>query len=97
MGIKYTRVYSVLNDEFAEYLLEVEDLYDFFEMSKEEWNYHNDEDKRSLAKTVADDLFYGLSSENEINVGSAVVSLDNSNEIIKFTYENGSSKILHMN
>lgn len=91
MGVKFTREYQNIISDLVDLLVDINDIYTFFEMPENIWKYLGKAKKRSYIETLADDLFFALGSEAEFNIGSGKIIynkkehileiLDNENEI----------------
>lgn len=94
MGIKYNREYKTISKELAEEIYEIEDFYTFFEMDEIEFNGLSQEEKKECARTLADDIFYGLYTEKSIKVGSGIIKYNKDNHSISVVYKD--EKIIHL-
>lgn len=83
MGIKYTVEYKTIIEDLAEGIYQIENFYDFFEMNIEDWQEYSEKEKKNYASTLADDLFYALATENNINVGKGLVKYNSRKSIIE--------------
>ncbi|GGJ31490.1 hypothetical protein [Paenibacillus hunanensis] len=73
MGVKHGRDYEGILNDLTKALDMIPDGYLFFQMSAEEWEGLNPEERREVQEALAEDLFYALGSEPTIQVGSGVV------------------------
>ena len=69
MSLKFSREYKRIIDELASALLVIEDIYSFLNMEKNIWEKFQDEERKELIKTLADDIFYGLGQEPLMEIG----------------------------
>lgn len=76
MGVKHGRNYDEILQEFTTAVGQITDCYEFFEMEQDEWEQLPEEGKKEVLEALAEDLFYGLSTDSIINVGSGVVIYD---------------------
>jgi hypothetical protein len=83
MGVKYNREYSLIVQDLTDAILAIEDGYEAFEMTAEDWAESSESDRREYMRTLADDLFYGLGRFPSISVGSGKVEYDAPNHVIK--------------
>lgn len=83
MGIKYTGDYKIIIEDLAEGIYQIEKFYDFFEMSSEDWEKCSEEEKKSYANTLADDLFYALAEENSISIGDGIIKYNSDESTIE--------------
>jgi hypothetical protein len=88
MGIKYAREYKKIIDELALAIQKIDGFYEFFEMSKEEWNLIDDSEKQECAKTLADDIFYGLGEESNLWVGQGSIIYYKDKSVIEIFNKN---------
>lgn len=85
MGVKYLRKYTDIVEELTLGIMEIDKFYEIFEMSMKEWQSLTELEKKECAKTLADDIFYGLGEEPLHNLGTGSINYiqrDNSIEII---------------
>lgn len=87
MGVKFGRVYKDIIDDFSAALGQIDDLYTCFEMSEEDWSEMNDSERSDCIRTLADDLFYGLGTEETLQVGSGTVTHDAERHVLKVNAE----------
>lgn len=73
MGLVHKRNYQEIVQELTAAILEISDLYLFFEMRAKDWQSLTVVQKKELALTLADDLFYGLDYQHELPVGNGLV------------------------
>jgi hypothetical protein len=90
MGIKYTREYKTIIDELTLSIMQIDNFYEFFEMSVEDWKLMEDSEKKECARTLADDIFYGLGEESNLEVGQGVVNYNKEREVIEVINKNTS-------
>lgn len=83
MGVKFNREYQDIIDEMIPAIASIEDCHMFFDMTLEEWSALEDQEKVECMRTLADDLFYGLGSEGQLEVGSGVLEYDADKHLIK--------------
>lgn len=73
MGVRHAREYSEILQELTTAIALIEDCYLFFEMELAEWEILSVKEQREVLEALADDVFYGLGEEPEIEVGSGTV------------------------
>ncbi len=73
MGVKHGRDYEGILADLTSALDMIPDGYLFFQMSAQEWEALNPEERHEVQEALAEDLFYALGSEPTIHVGSGVV------------------------
>ena len=91
MGIKYIREYEQINDDLTKAILKIDDFYPLFEMNAEDWDEVSEKDKYYYTKTLADDIFYALGSENTLDIGNGSIIYDQN--LQKITLYNGGTLI----
>jgi hypothetical protein len=87
MGIKFARDYNEIIDELTPEILRINNFYEFFDMSESDWGELDKEEQKECAKTLADDIFFGLNEEAEISLGDGAVKYDKSKNSIE-VFEN---------
>ncbi|HCW03279.1 MAG TPA: hypothetical protein DGK91_01310 [Clostridium sp.] len=89
MSLKFSREYKRIIDELASALLVIEDIYSFLNMEKNIWEKFQDEERKELIKTLADDIFYGLGQEPLMEIGEDKVQYSKEkNEIYIISKDN---------
>lgn len=88
MGIKYAREYKKIIDELTSAIQQIDGFYEFFEMSKEDWNLMDNSEKKECAKTLADDIFYGLGEEPILEVGQGSITYHKDISVIEVFNKN---------
>ncbi|MNH95171.1 hypothetical protein D3C73_478060 [compost metagenome] len=83
MGIKFGREYEDIIVDLKQALTMVDGFYDLFEMTLEDWSELDDEQQKECLQTLADDIFYGLGSDPEMNIGSGLLRHDPSRHVIQ--------------
>ncbi len=73
MGLVHKRNYQEIVLDLTAAILKISDLYLFLEMKANDWQSLTVSQKRELALTLADDIFYGLDYQHELPVGSGLV------------------------
>lgn len=96
MGVKFNREYEDISNELTEAIYKIEDFYTFFEMNSMDFNALDEEERKDCAKTLADDLFYGLDVENIITVGIGNIEYNKEEYIIIVRNGKGGEQIIHL-
>lgn len=96
MGIKYNREYQDIIAELTKAMMEIHDLYEFFQMDHEDWKLSSDEERMEYTKTLADDVFYGLGTEGTMEVASSTIKYDKGDYSIKVIYSDDRVKIVNL-
>jgi hypothetical protein len=73
MGVKFVREYENILSDLVDIIVEISDIYTFFDMPEDTWKYLGRNKKRSYIETLADDLFFALGTESEFNIGSGKI------------------------
>jgi hypothetical protein len=96
MGVKFAREYEDIHRELAEAIYGIEDVYEFFEMSADDWIALTDEERGECVRTLTDDVFYALGSDPRLEIGSGSIRYDGSRHIIKVTASNNTITIVKL-
>lgn len=96
MGIKFGREYRDIIDDFTNALQEIEGCHEFLEMSVEDWGELNEGERKECIKTLADDLFYGLGTEAQMNVGDCTVTHDPKRHVIRIDQGEALTRVIHL-
>lgn len=89
MGVKFAREYRDIISDLIEGIKNVDVFYDFFEMTQNEWNELTEEEQTDCVRTLADDVFYGLGTNTNLDLGKGRVFYDPNHHKIKvFNGEN---------
>jgi len=73
MGVRHAREYSDILRELTTAIATIEDSYLFFEMEHADWKALSSDEQQEVLEALADDVFYGLGEDPEIEVGSGLV------------------------
>jgi len=73
MGVRHAREYSDILRELTTAIATIEDSYLFFEMEYADWKALSSDEQQEVLEALADDVFYGLGEDPEIEVGSGLV------------------------
>jgi hypothetical protein len=87
MGVKYTRDYEDIIKELTEVICKIDNFYEFFDMTSEDWSNIPEDEKKECAETLADDIFYALGNEQVLTVGKGEVKHDNIKNNIIISYD----------
>lgn len=93
MGVKFNREYKEIVQDLANAMRTIDNGYEAFEMTAEEWSVQDVQDQTEFMRTLADDVFYGLGSRPTLAVGSGTIEYDPSNHLIK-VYSHGN--VIHV-
>ena len=89
MGLKFTKEYKEIIAELLDGIYLIEDFYNFFDMDNSDWNEMSETEKKELAKTLSDDIFYALESDPTVFIGKGSVKYNKMNsEILIFNEDN---------
>lgn len=83
MGVKFNREYKEIVHDLAAAIGRIENSYEAFEMTAEEWNAQEAPEQAECMRTLADDVFYGLGTSPSLEVGSGKIEYDAGNHLIK--------------
>lgn len=87
MGVKFNREYEDILNDLVRAIGSIPDCHTAFEMDGDDWRQLDDNSRAECIRALADDMFYGLGAEPEIQIGSGTIQYDRSNHIIKVTQE----------
>ncbi|WP_127534276.1 hypothetical protein [Paenibacillus kobensis] len=73
MGVRHAREYADILKDLTEAVSAIPNSFEFFEMTKEEWDALGGEEKAEVMEALADDVFYGLGQQADIRVGDGAV------------------------
>lgn len=93
MGVKFNRDYKDIVTDLAQAVSAIPDSYEFFEMSADDWNDLEQQERAEVIRTLADDVFYGLGERPKLSVGSGQIEYDPHNHVIKVT---PGSRVVHV-
>ncbi len=96
MGVRFGREYQDIITDFSDALSRIPDCYECFEMTDEDWQQLEHEERDSYVRTLADDLFYGLGVDPEIQVGSGEIRHDPSRHVLQVTTPDGVVQIVRL-
>ncbi len=82
MGVKHSREYTIIIEELMSAVMQVDNFYQFVEMTQTHWQSLDISEQVEMTRTIADDLLYGLELEANIELGSGLVSYDRANHTI---------------
>lgn len=74
MGVKHAREYADILTELTEAVGAIDNSYEFFDMSREDWVALDEGERKEVMEALADDVFYGLGEQEMIQVGSGVIT-----------------------
>ena len=80
MGLKYTKEYALIIDELTNVLEGFENLHDFFQMNSTDWKLLSKNEQIEILKTLSDDIFYALGSEDEYIIENKRVKYNRENK-----------------
>lgn len=83
VGVKFNREYQEIVDDLVQAIATIEDCFVFFEMEEHEWSELKKSEQLECIRTLADDVFYGLGQNENIQVGSGHLEYNKSKHIIK--------------
>ncbi|MCI3922272.1 hypothetical protein MO973_18745 [Paenibacillus sp. TRM 82003] len=93
MGVKFNREYKDIVQDLAVALRAIQDGYEAFEMTAEDWQSQDEAEQAEFMKTLADDIFYGLGKLSVMEIGSGKIEYDATNHIIKVYSDD---KVVHV-
>jgi hypothetical protein len=96
MGLIHFREYDDIIVDFTEGILSIPKFYTFFEMTDSDWNSMSKKSKQECAKTLADDIFYGLSTEPSVEIGEGSIIYNENNKSLDIFINNIISKSIKL-
>lgn len=93
MAISYTRSYDHILDDLSRALSTVPRFYEAFEMGDEDWAGLSNDERDVCTRTLADDLFYVLGTEDSADVGQGTAEYDSGHSVIKIIAD---SQLVHV-
>ncbi|MBC8080692.1 MAG: hypothetical protein H7X86_10130 [Gorillibacterium sp.] len=96
MGVKFAREYEDIIAELTGALEQVEDCYTFFDMEAQDWAGLEPEERKECLRTLADDVFYGLGTEPEMELGQGILSYEADKHIVTVAYPNAVTRIVRL-
>ena len=88
MGVKFGREYEDIIHDLSEAMRQVEDVYDFLEMPKEDWDAMGLELQKDCIQTMADDVFFALGHEKKLKVGQGIITYEKNRHTILVDHGN---------
>ncbi|WP_168121337.1 hypothetical protein [Paenibacillus sp. HB172176] len=83
MGVRHAREYVEILQELTAAVGQIEEGYTFFEMEPEEWEALHEDDRHEVMEALADDVFFGLGTQPEIEVGKGVIIYNSKHHVIE--------------
>lgn len=96
MGVKFAKEYEDIIKDLSEAIKDIEGSYEFFDMEEGEWEALGGEQQKECMTTLADDVFYGLGADPEMELGTSTISYDRTNHIIKVSYTDKVVRVIHL-
>lgn len=93
MGIKHGREYRDIIQDFSRAIITIHGCNELFEMEDADWAEMNAEQKMELVQTLADDIFYALAADPQIEIGDSVIQHDPVNHVIKVV---NNEQVIHL-
>ncbi|WP_248929175.1 hypothetical protein [Paenibacillus hamazuiensis] len=95
MGIRYGRDYrDIISDLTA--ALQGVDCHELLEMSAEDWEALEGDERSGCIRTLADDVFYALGVSPTVQVGGGRISHDRTHHIIKICQDDNVIRVVHL-
>jgi hypothetical protein len=96
MGVRHAREYSDILRDLTEAVGAIEHSYEFFEMSREDWEELGKEERLEVMEALADDVFYGLGEQPSIEVGGGAVIYKPKHHIIEVSVDGKEIRIVRL-
>jgi hypothetical protein len=96
MGVKFGREYEDIMQELSGALVRMDKVNDSFEMSFEDWEQLEEEERLECIRTLADDLFYALGADPVMYIGGGKVMYDREHHIIKLAITDKEVQLIYL-
>jgi len=96
MGVRHAREYSDILKDLTDAVGAIERSYEFFEMSREDWEGLGDTERREVMEALADDVFYGLGEQPSIAVGGGSVTYMQKHHVIEVAVDDTEIRIVRL-
>lgn len=83
MGVKFLRDYDDIILELRDSILTIPKFYTFLGMEDNDFSSLSKSSKEEFARTLSDDLFYGLDAKSTIELGEGLIKLNDTNKTIE--------------
>lgn len=83
MGVRFAREYVDIIDDMVDAVVDIERIFEFFEMQPQEWEEMSSSEQKECLKTLADDVFYGLGNDPLIHIGAGKVAYNKDKHILE--------------
>ncbi len=96
MGVRHGREYQEILSDLTEALGAINNSYEFFEMTNEEWAELGTPERGEVIEALADDVFYGLGVDPVITVGEGTVTYHPKFHIIEVAVDGKEIRIVRL-
>ena len=96
MGVKFAREYEDIIAELTNALEQFEQCYTLLDMEEQDWTGLAQDEQQECLRTLADDVFYGLGTGADMELGQVVLSYEADKHIIKVAYSSGVTRIVKL-
>ncbi|MFW5788190.1 MAG: hypothetical protein ACOC4G_09355 [Bacillota bacterium] len=83
MGVRFNRNYEDIIEELMMALINIENVYEFFDMKTVTWNNLEEKTQKEFLRTMSNDLIYGLDKNSEFNIGQGLIKYNKQENIIQ--------------
>lgn len=96
MGVKFGREYEDIVKDLTAAIAQIDDCYQFFEMSKNDWLQLNHKEQTECITTLADDVFFALGTSSDVHVGSGTLQYLPHKHVITVAQPNNQVTIVNL-
>ncbi len=97
MGVKFKREYEEIVIELISVIHNLTDYLDLLEINQLQWSELDNEQQEECLRTLADDVFYSLGTEPELQIGDDVIVYDPIKHTIQAEYRGDQKiRIIHL-
>jgi precorrin-6B methylase 2 len=96
MGVRHAREYSDILKDLTEAVGAIDQSYEFFDMSREDWEGLETAEREEVIEALADDVFYGLGEQPSIVVGGGTVTYHHKHHVIEVSVDGKEIRIVRL-
>lgn len=83
MGVKFFRQYNDIIYDLVNLLIDIPNIYTFFDMPQNDWDCLSKSNKKKYTETLADDLFFALGTAKEFEMGSSKIVYNSEQQVLE--------------
>lgn len=96
MGVKFGREYEDIVKDLTAAIAQIDDCYQFFEMTQNDWDELNHKEQTECITTLADDVFFALGHSSDIQVGSGTLQYNSQKHVITVAHADNKVTIVNL-